>query len=413
MADEVSIVFSADISDLQRGLQTATESVAEAGTAMRTSAQQIGASFADLSKAYAAGIAQRAEIVKAASADELAAARAGDRAETDILLDQIKTKELQVKSEAQLSQMSHADEMAALFTLEADREAIEQRHLAFLQATYKDKAAAFANVQRQIDELSAQSALKREQIEETYAKQVYNDYRTTYEQIASTVSGQITDLISGHETLRQAVANVLLAMIRDFIAARLRIVADWAAGVVAQTSLTQAGQVAETSAVMAGTSARTSATQAGAAASAAASIVTIAKTIIASAAETFAGIFGFLAPLMGPAAAGPAGAGQATVLAVGSALPSFDTGSWNLPSDMIAQVHRGEMIIPAAAAAQIRAGGGQAAASTFHTHFNVTAMDSMDVKRFFSANSRVIVQALNDAVRNGSHLGLSKLGRVG
>jgi hypothetical protein len=39
-------------------------------------------------------------------------------------------------------------------------------------------------------------------------------------------------------------------------------------------------------------------------------------------------------------------------------LPSFDVGSYNLPKDMIAQVHKGEMIIPAAQAQQIRSGGG-------------------------------------------------------
>lgn len=39
-------------------------------------------------------------------------------------------------------------------------------------------------------------------------------------------------------------------------------------------------------------------------------------------------------------------------------LPSFDVGAMNLPRDMIAQVHKGEMIIPAAQANQIRSGGG-------------------------------------------------------
>lgn len=319
-----------------------------------------------------------------------------------------------MKEEAQLSQLSHDDERAQLLALEADRETIAQRHLAFLQSTYQDNSVAFANVQRQIDELASQSALRRQQIEQTYLKQVFADYRTTFEGIASSMSQQVTGLISGQETLRQAVANVLLSIVQQFVAARLKMVADWAAGVVAETGATSAGEAAKTSAVVAGTAARTGATEAGATASAVTTLVAIGKSIVASAAETFAGIFGFLAPVLGPAAAGPAVAGQATVLAVGAGLPSFDAGAWSLPADMIAQVHQGEMIVPAAAAARMRDAvttGGSTVNVHHQTSFNVTAMESRDVKRFLSANSRAILGAINDAVKNGSHLGLSRLGR--
>lgn len=41
-----------------------------------------------------------------------------------------------------------------------------------------------------------------------------------------------------------------------------------------------------------------------------------------------------------------------------SSLPSYDVGSWKLPSDQIAKVHKGEMIIPERAAEAIRNGGG-------------------------------------------------------
>jgi hypothetical protein len=37
---------------------------------------------------------------------------------------------------------------------------------------------------------------------------------------------------------------------------------------------------------------------------------------------------------------------------------SFATGAWNLPTDMVAQVHKGEMIIPAAQAEKFRNGQG-------------------------------------------------------
>ena len=52
---------------------------------------------------------------------------------------------------------------------------------------------------------------------------------------------------------------------------------------------------------------------------------------------------------------------------LGSVLPSFDVGAWNLPNDMIAKVHKGEMIIPASEANAIRNGGAQAAAQPSST----------------------------------------------
>ena len=85
---------------------------------------------------------------------------------------------------------------------------------------------------------------------------------------------------------------------------------------------------------------------------------------------------------------------------------------------MVAQVHAGEMIVPAGPAATMRAaagGGGTPAGrggrsgGDLHTHFHVTAMDSRDVRRFFSDNSKHILGAINDGLRSGSHLGLSKL----
>ena len=413
MADDVKITLTADISNLQSGLAQAAAGVDATVETMRTGAAQVILSFAQLQQAYAAGVTQRLALVKGESDEELAVTRAGDKAATDIALDAVKLKQSQVQEEAQLAQISRADEVAQLLALESDREAIERRHLAFLQQTYSDNGTQYANVQRQIDEVAAQSALKRQQIEATYARQVYADYRQVFDQIASSASTQIGQLIQGQETLRQAVSNVLLSIVESFIQARLKAVADWAAGVVAETAATQAGESAKTSAVVAGSAARTGAQEAGVVASAAATLGAVAKSIIASAAETFAGIFGFLSPVLGPAAAGPAAAGEATVLAAASGLPSFDAGAWSLPADMIAQVHRGEMIVPASIAGQIRDGVGAGGGVTVHhqTHFNVTAMDSGDVKRFFAANSRAILNAIDVGIRSGSHLSLGKVGR--
>jgi hypothetical protein len=414
MTDDVRITFTADISDLRRGLAEATSGVADTTAVLKAGADTVTATYASMTRAYAAGAAQRVDLVRNGSDEELAAARAGDRAQTDSALDAVKVKQAQVKEEAQLAQVGHDEERAQLLALEDEREDIERRHLTFLQSTYAANSAAFANAQRQIDELAAQSAVKRQAIESTYLRQVDTDYRRTFEQVGSSVSTQVMQMIRGQESFRQAVGNVLLSIIQSFIQARVRAVADWAAGVLAQTAATTAGETAKTAAVTTGAAARQAAETSATAASATAGVAAMAKSILGSAAETFAGIFGFLSPVMGPAAVGPATAGQATVAAMAAAVPSFAVGAWSLPADMVAQVHAGEMIVPAGPAAMMRAAaggaaGGRAGGGDLHTHFHVTAMDGRDVRRFFSDNSKHILGAINDGLRSGSHLGLSKL----
>lgn len=61
----------------------------------------------------------------------------------------------------------------------------------------------------------------------------------------------------------------------------------------------------------------------------------------------------YVGPFLAPEAA-------AAAFAAVSAFGSFDVGAWSLPSDMIAMVHQGEMIVPADVAAQVRAGTGGA-----------------------------------------------------
>ena len=87
----------------------------------------------------------------------------------------------------------------------------------------------------------------------------------------------------------------------------------------------------KTAATTTGVAARTGAEQAGAAASLGAQGASMVRSILSSAAEAFAGVFGFLAPLMGPLAAGPAAAAQATVAGMAGSVASADIGMWQVP----------------------------------------------------------------------------------
>ncbi|QBR70660.1 hypothetical protein CU048_04510 [Beijerinckiaceae bacterium] len=416
MANDVSVTFTADVSDLQKGMQQATSAVEATTSALRSGAAQINTSFVSLSQAYASEAARRIATVQASSDAELAIARQSEQTQYEIALNNIRDQTAAVKAQAQTAQISRQEELSNLLKVESQREEIERQHLQFLQSTYQQGGAAYVAAQLRLEDAASRSALRRREIERNVSLQIYSDYRRGFEQIGSSVSNAVMGMIQGTMNLRNAARNILLQIIQSFVHARIRMVADWLAGIAAQTAATSAGETAKTAAVTAGAAARTGLESTASAAAMTGTIGPVLKSISASAAETFAGIFGFLSPVMGPAAAGPAAAGEATVLSVASGLASFATGAWSLPSDMIAQVHQGEMIVPAGPAANFRnlLDGNSGRGGTVHvnhaTNFNVTAIDAQGVKQFLKNNSKQILRALNEGVRTGSHLGLSKLG---
>src|SRR6185437_11329895 len=113
-------------------------------------------------------------------------------------------------------------------------------------------------------------------------------------------------------------------------------------------------------------------------------------------AEAAVGIGGLLG---GPVGAAIGGAGAA---AIPSWLPHFDVGAWELPSDTVAQVHQGEMIVPAGPAANLRdalsgAGGGNGGSVAIQptTHFHVSAIDSASVHSWMRSNGPSMAKALD------------------
>lgn len=80
----------------------------------------------------------------------------------------------------------------------------------------------------------------------------------------------------------------------------------------------------------------------------------------------------------------------------GDNLPSFDVGSNNIPNDMIAKVHKGEMIIPAQQANQIRNGG--MGGVTVMQNFTINAGVSAEVRNQVAQAAPIIAKAAKDAV---------------
>ena len=292
----------------------------------------------------------------------------------------------------------------------------EKTHFAALEQINAAKPEMVRRYELQAAEAIASVSAQSARDQENRLKEIEMSYKQHFEQIGSVVSSDLMGMLEGSKRFKDMFVDIAKSITTQFLNAAVKMAADWAAHQAFMIVQSITGQTAQTTAVATGEAARSGLVSAGSAAQIASVGTGMIKSILGSAAETFAGIFGFLSPVMGPAAIGPAVAGQAAVAAVASSVPSFDIGAWRLPSDMVAQVHAGEMIVPAGPAAMMRAAAGAGGAAgqsagggDTHAHFHVTAMDSRDVKRFFSDNSKHILGAIQDGVRTGSHLGFSKL----
>lgn len=124
-------------------------------------------------------------------------------------------------------------------------------------------------------------------------------------------------------------------------------------------------------------------------------------------------------PYVGWILAPPAAAAAfAAVMAFGS----FADGAYNVPSDMVAQIHAGEMIVPASISSQIRAGansgippfmssisgsggqgtsGGQGGSNPISITFQVQAIDSQGIANFFKSNAASLSTTISNIIRNG------------
>ena len=95
------------------------------------------------------------------------------------------------------------------------------------------------------------------------------------------------------------------------------------------------------------------------------------------------------------------GGGGGSTTTTSTRLPSA-AGGWDIPAGLnpLTQLHENEMVLPAEHANTIREMAGQSGGGATNVTFNVTAMDSKDVKRFLMSNRGAVADALKGAIRD-------------
>ncbi len=422
MADSnVSISFGADPSDFLDGVAR----VSAALKTLPTSVDQVSTSLGRTSLTFSAfGTGAAGALAKVGEASREAGASQQQAAQTSL---SVINSEIAAERASYSEKKALYDELTKLKILSANerlaatRSALDQEYLAEREALEKESQLGGLNVRQR------EAVLNRMQtLDEKYALQSQKTMLQSVEQIvrpmgriadsmASSFSAGLTAMIYRGRAFGQAMASVAHSVVSQFIRMGVQIVADWAKQQIALVILSQTAESQKTAVALAGAAAREGVAGGEATSGIAAIVANAVKSMTIDASAAGAGATAFMAPFIGPAAVAEGAAVKGAVLS----MAAFDIGAWQIDADQVAMVHRNEMVMPAAEAGAFRSmlsnaansGGAAGAASNgdTHVHLNVSALDAGSVKNWLSNNSRQIMQAMNQAMRNGDHLGLRRL----
>jgi GH24 family phage-related lysozyme (muramidase) len=247
------------------------------------------------------------------------------------------------------------DELKAVLLRNIDeREQAERNYWQSVMKMWEGAPTQYDRAQKRLSGLTSKYSLERANTERQFNQQTFKEYESTFRSIYQSVSSSMTGVLMGQQKLSQGIRSILGSMLQMVLSKLVEKAAAWSATMALELTTTQATEAGKTAAVAGGEASRTGLMAAGGVAQLATRGMTMLKSILASAAETFAGVFAFLSPVMGPAAAGPAAAAQGTVAAQAAAVAAFDIGAWEIPGDQLAMVHRRELVMPAAEADAFR-----------------------------------------------------------
>jgi hypothetical protein len=395
MADDndVEIRFGASIDDALDGIAQ----IRSALTGLTEPVSGLGGSLNRLGDAFGAALPvdRLTQCAKAfgdlGSAADSSAAQVKEIANQTKLLQQgLAEQKIVLNAEANQFQITQDQKFALL---EAETQKEYEAQLALLEQEASLAGLSIAQRESVLDRIAQLEAKHRTDMlhldEQSIAAQ-QQMWTTSLNTIESAFNSQLRGLLAGTTTWSKAFKNILGDIIIKFIEMCEEMVVKWAAA-----------QLAQTTAATTGAATRAAAEETASSSGILANAASAMQAIMSDAAQTFAGVFAFLAPTMGPAAVGPAAAAQASV----SAAAIFDVGTDYVVRGGLALIHPGEAIMPARGSGPYT-GANMGAQIHAPVSISVSALDSQSVARFFNDNSRHMLRAINDAVKRGAHLGL-------
>src|SRR5581483_8421563 len=230
-----------------------------------------------------------------------------------------------LSSEYKLHQIIYDQESEALIAALNKRHAAENAAIDGELALYGKGTAGYQKALNERQTMDAKYFAELQKLQDQKLQQDAADWQSALKPVQAAWDSQLRGLLAGTTTWSQAMKNIFADLVLDIIKALEN-----------QAIIKAAAMLA--SAVGGGP----------------ASIASHLASITADTGQAYAGFAAFLAPLEGPAALAHAAGLAASVQGTAMSMASFDVGSWSVPGDMVAQIHKGEMIIPAGPAENIR-----------------------------------------------------------
>jgi hypothetical protein len=385
-------------------------------------AQQVGQAYGYESKEYEAALTQ-----------ERKAAQDWSAAQTKQLDDQLVQQqksalgEIAVRQEAEkgklaAGQESAGQEIAALMNMENEKYAIEMK-------TFDDQLVLYANDEANYRKtLDAKLAATQKhatdvaKLEEQSATATQKAWQTAISPISSAFSTSVNGMIQGTTTWQSAMARMADSVLAKFLDMGVQMVTKWAANEAARIASTEsASTILQALGLQDLLAAKTTST------------TEVVSDIGAQAAAAAAGAYAataaipFVGPELAPAAAAEA---YASVMAF-EGMASAAGGFYQVPGDMVANIHKDEMVLPSWAAKGVRsiidtgqgsssagAGGGAGGSgssggsgaggngnnsqgSNVNLTYNVQCPDPSAFKGMIAQHADVVYDAVKKANRNG------------
>jgi hypothetical protein len=297
-----------------------------------------------------------------------------------------------IQEEAELGKISASEEVARLKDLLDTEWALEQDY-------YEKKLAAAVNDVRTREKLTSQEELvyekyltDKEKLDTQAVQNSEKQWESLLQPIQRAVDTSVTGIILGTTTVQKALSNLAQSIVAEFVNSAVKSVFG-EIGKLLGASLAGGGSSSDDQDFWGGITGTGEDIEGGGIS--AGLLGTLGLGSLVSGGGIFGGLFKGIGSLFG--------------FEHGGIVPSAQ-GGWMVPSTSLAMLHANEMVLPANISQGLQsmiAGGGAGAGSSgagANVMFNVSAIDSQSVAKFFQSNGNVLVAAINRAMRNGAAL---------
>ncbi|HTT82324.1 MAG TPA: hypothetical protein VMF67_02475, partial [Rhizomicrobium sp.] len=256
---------------------------------------------------------------------------------------------------------------------------IEQQELAMFEATHQNLIAgttAYEEAMKQRQAIADAFNHRVEAADNQITAQETQQWTTLGNSIKSSFNSAIDEMVFRGKSFQTGMIMIADGVIKAFFQMAENIAENWIESQITALFTTKATQTA----------------------TAMGQISDAAGVAGANAVAATAGI-----PIVGPAMAGGAGAAAAAEAMSFSGMLSLAVGAWEMRNDAIAQLHRGEMVVPQSFAAGLRAHGG-AMGGEVNMHYapTINAREPATLSQMLTRESGEMLSWLNRQFRNGA-----------